>query len=622
MDIHSQQNNQNIIINGYKLIKEINSGNYGEVMLMEKEGIQYAVKKFKKIPKPGSSIENSLKRESTLPLDLDHDNLIHYYGSFIDKNNFPYLVLEYYEGKNLEKIIEENKKNHKYMEQNLIITIFKQCLSALCYLQERKISHRDIKPSNIMINENKKIKIVDYGFIVYLNDSNGLLSGGKTRIGNRKYMCPEVLYREVDKYDIKGDIYSLGYTIFELMNLYVPTYLDDNNLVRLNSINYNSNNRYDQRLVELVEQMYKYYSEDRPTAREAFEKLLTIEQKINNNYIIKNPDLNLKEIESAMKCVLHFFIQMENILNILDKEIKRFEIQLNSKFINDKQGLNNNIITNLFLYKFYFVLIRVLRWKKKEISDKDYDESIKDFIITVNNRQNNKIDGPLPLKIFYNILFIINRDYYYNDKSNPIFLSPQFTGLLSDVNKQPTINKLNELSYKYRTPFLDYLYFLLIPLTNCFECDFVFKISEPEIKFYLSLDNKLTENIITDLVYNIFKPEKLNSSCNCIDHKGNYVGQKFIFSNLPKYLVFEIKNQNEPITLSKVLNMNSYITSNGKKNFYELFSIIYKEQDNYTVLYKNKDNWEMYNKNLIINYSQVSNIYNSVSLAIYKIKSI
>ena len=41
---------------------------------------------------------------------------------------------------------------------------------------------------------------------------------------------------------------------------------------------------------------------------------------------------------------------MENILNILDKEIKRFEIQLNSKFINDKQGLNNNIITNLFLF--------------------------------------------------------------------------------------------------------------------------------------------------------------------------------------------------------------------------------------------------------------------------------
>ena len=620
MDINSHQNNKNIIINGYKLIRNIKSGNFGDVMLMEKDGVQYAVKRLKNIPKPGSPTEKNLKRESSLPSNLEHENLIHYYESFTDENNFPYLVFEYYEGKDLETIIAENNKKHKYMEQNLIISILKQCLSALCYLQEKKISHRDIKPSNIMINKDNKIKLVDYGYIVYLNESNDILSGGKTRIGNRKYMCPEILYKEVVKYDMKGDIYSLGYTIFELMNLFVPSYLEGNNLVRLNSKEINSNKRYNQRLVELVEQMYKYYCEDRPTAKEAYNELLIIEQEINNN-IIKNPEFTLKEIESAMKCVLHFFIQMESILNILDKETKRFEIQLNSKFINDKQILNNNIITNLFLYRFYLVLIHVLQWKKKEISDKDYDDSIKDFILTVNNRQNNKIEGPLPLKLFYNILFIINREYFYNDKSNPIFLSPQFTGLLSDVNKQPTNNKLDELSHKYRSPFINYLYFLLIPLTKCSKCDLVFKISDPEIKFYLSLDNKQTDNIITDLVYNIFKPEKLNRVCNCKDHKGDYVGQKFIFSNLPKYLFFEIKNQKEPITLSKILDMNSYITSNGKNNFYELFSVIYNEQDNYTILYKNQDNWEKYNKNLIINHNMASNIYNSVSLVIYKIKN-
>ena len=163
---------------------------------------------------------------------------------------------------------------------------------------------------------------------------------------------------------------------------------------------------------------------------------------------------------------------------------------------------------------------------------------------------------------------------------------------------------------------------MLIPLTKCFQCDCVFKISAPEIKFYLSLDNKKTDNILTDLVYDIFQPEKLNKVLNCKDHKGDYVGQKFIFSNLPKYLVFEIKSQKEPITLNKILDMNSYITSNGKNNFYELFAVIYNEQDNYTILYKNQDNWELYNKNLIINYNKVSNIYNSVSLVIYKIKGI
>ena len=249
-------------------------------MLMEKDGVQYAVKKLKNIPKPGSNTEKNLKRESSLPSNLEHENLIRYYESFTDKNNIPYLVFEYYEGKDLETIILENNKNHKYMDQNLIITILKQCLSALCYLQEKNISHRDIKPSNIMINKDQKIKLVDYGYIVYLNESNDLLSGGKTRIGNRKYMCPEILYKEVDKYDMKGDIYSLGYTIFELMNLDVPSKLDGYNLVRLNSKDIKYNNRYSQRLVELVDQMYKYYREDRPTAKEAYHELLIIEQEI------------------------------------------------------------------------------------------------------------------------------------------------------------------------------------------------------------------------------------------------------------------------------------------------------------------------------------------------------
>jgi len=622
MDVNAQQNNQNIIINGYKLIRPINSGNFGNVLLMEKDGHRYAVKQIKEIPK-GSPYEKRLQREAIIPLNLNHENLIYYYGSFVE-NNTTYLVLEYYEGNNLEELIEENIKNKTHISQNLIITILKQCLSALCYLHDNNISHRDIKPSNILINKDNKIKLIDYGFIVCLNEYDNVLSGGKSRIGDRKYICPEILYIETNKYDYKGDIFCLGYTIFELMYLHRPTDIVGKNLVRINSREINNiiDNQYDQGLVELIEHMHKYYIEDRPSARESLEKLLTIEQRINNNYIIKNPEMNLKEIISAMKCVLHFFIQIEGIIDLLSQDIKRFESQLIAKFKNDNK-LNNNIISNLFIYRFLDVLSKVTKWKNKQISDKDYEDSIKDFILTVNNRQNNKFDGsPLPLKLFYNILFIINREYNYNEKNIPDFLEPKFVGLLSDVNKKPTLAKIDEFKNKYKTSFLHDFYYMLIPITKCSKCDTVFKISETEVKFYLSLDNKQNDNIINDLVYNIFKPEKLDRICNCITHKGDYIGQKFVFSNLPKYLVFEIKEENVPIILSKILDMNSYTVSNENNNFYELFSIIYKDQDNYTILYKNQNNWEIYNNNIIINYVPISNIYNAVSLAIYKIRSI
>jgi hypothetical protein len=69
------------------------------------------------------------------------------------------------------------------------------------------------------------------------------------------------------------------------MYLHRPTDIVGKNLVRINSREINNiiDNQYDQGLVELIEHMHKYYIEDRPSARESLEKLLTIEQRINNN---------------------------------------------------------------------------------------------------------------------------------------------------------------------------------------------------------------------------------------------------------------------------------------------------------------------------------------------------
>ena len=62
-----------------------------------------------------------------------------------------------------------------------------------------------------------------------------MLEGGKTQVGDKKYVPPEIIYGEVNKYDLKGDIFCLGYTIFELMNLYLPTVIDSKTLVRVNT---------------------------------------------------------------------------------------------------------------------------------------------------------------------------------------------------------------------------------------------------------------------------------------------------------------------------------------------------------------------------------------------------
>ena len=70
---------------------------------------------------------------------------------------------------------------------------------------ENKIPHRDLKPENIMVDENKKVKIIDYGTCKNLEDQ-----GGKTDTfwGTAYFLAPEIAKR--NRYGIEWDIWSLG----------------------------------------------------------------------------------------------------------------------------------------------------------------------------------------------------------------------------------------------------------------------------------------------------------------------------------------------------------------------------------------------------------------------------
>ena len=611
------------LIHGYRPIGDIGSGNFGNVIKMEKDGKFFAVKKIKNNPKPNTRQSIELLREKLLPLNLEHENIIRHYESFTE-NNTDYIVSEFFEGEDLKSLILRNKINNTTIDQNLAISILKQALSGLIYLHDKNIGHRDIKPENILINADNKIKIIDFGLATYLDDTHGLLSGGGTQVGDRQYAAPEIYYSETSKYDVKGDIYCLGFTMYELMNLDRPAFIEKTTFLRVNSKLYDKKYLYDEDLMELIEEMFKYYVNDRPSAKEAYDRLVKIEQKVSN---IKTTDMNnkteikMKEITSVMKCVLLCFTKIEDIFSILDKAISLMKYQLRKK---------PNLINDKFIKIFNDNLKNIIKLEKKEVDDKEYEYYVRDFIITVNNRQNNKMKNTsLSIKLFYNILFIINREFSFY-KINTISIEGKFTGLLKSVRKEPTQKIINEMQVNHKSPFLPYFYFLLIPITKCSKCENVFQLFEPEIKCYLSLDNKKEDNIISDLVYNLFLPESMNQECTCFNHKGDYIKKKLILTELPNYLVFEIKNKNEQIVLNKILNMNFYTTSKEGEKVYELMAIINKDQSNNNeVIIKNINNggvdngtiWTYYSNNYFTYFNEISNIYNSVSLVIYKIKN-
>ena len=609
---------ENKIINGYKLVKYLGEGNFGVVMKMEKDGKFYAVKEIKQIKNPNTKIIVELQREKNLPLNLKHENIIKFYKPF-EYNGKDYLVSEFFEGKNLKDLINENKNNNNHINQDLIILISKQILYGLVYLHENGICHRDLKPENILINDKNEVKIVDFGLATYISGGHGFLEGGMTWVGDKKYVPGERIYGELDKFDYKSDIFSLGYTIFELMNFCRPTEIDSKSLIRVNSKVNREKFIYDEDLVELIDEMYKYYIDDRPSAKEALDRLILIEEKIKNNVdnnIKSNKlEIKMKETISVMKCILHFFYQIEGILPLLEKAVALMNLKLKEK-----------ITTIKFTKIFYDILDKFKKWENKEISDQNLDDYIKDFVITFNNRHNNKSNLPLPFKIFCIILNIINREFNSLKLNPELILEAKFDGILSMIKKEPTLKLIEELKPKYRSPLIPYFYYLIIPLTKCSNCENVFKLFEPEVKYYLTLDNQNNNYIISDLVYNLFLPENLNQKVNCYNqHNGDYIKQKFILTNLPRYLVFEVKNQNEPIILNKIIDMHNYTTSTQRQNsYYELNAVFYKDQNNSNiVLIKNNDykKWISHKNNSLTYFDEISNVFNSVSLVIYKIKN-
>ena len=73
---------ENKIINGYRLVKYLGEGNFGVVMKMEKDGKFYAVKEIKQNPIPNTSKFLELQREKKLPLNLKHETIVQFFGSF------------------------------------------------------------------------------------------------------------------------------------------------------------------------------------------------------------------------------------------------------------------------------------------------------------------------------------------------------------------------------------------------------------------------------------------------------------------------------------------------------------------------------------------------------------
>eukprot|EP00345_Euplotes_harpa_P018466 CAMPEP_0168334428 /NCGR_PEP_ID=MMETSP0213-20121227/10263_1 /TAXON_ID=151035 /ORGANISM="Euplotes harpa, Strain FSP1.4" /LENGTH=248 /DNA_ID=CAMNT_0008339073 /DNA_START=49 /DNA_END=792 /DNA_ORIENTATION=- len=140
----------------YDVIETLGMGTYAFVRSAteKKTGRHVAIKTCR-----GETSRVFLKNEYNLLKRLADDNIIQVYDLIEDKTKSEsYLIMEYFEGSNLDEYVSENGA----MSEADARLIIKQLLNSLQYLHELGIAHRDIKPENILINQQKEIKVIDF----------------------------------------------------------------------------------------------------------------------------------------------------------------------------------------------------------------------------------------------------------------------------------------------------------------------------------------------------------------------------------------------------------------------------------------------------------------------------
>ena len=151
-------------------------------------------------------------REARSAAALDHPNICTVY-EVGEADGQTYISMAYIEGHELRDEIRKGP-----IEVSRAISIAREIASGLSAAHKKGIVHRDIKSSNIMLTDDGRVRIMDFG-LAKSEDSTKVTRSGMT-IGTAAYMSPEqALGQDVDQ---RTDIWSLGVVLYEMLTGQLP----------------------------------------------------------------------------------------------------------------------------------------------------------------------------------------------------------------------------------------------------------------------------------------------------------------------------------------------------------------------------------------------------------------
>ncbi|MCW2881753.1 MAG: hypothetical protein JWQ95_5853 [Sphaerisporangium sp.] len=149
---------------------------------------------------------------------LSHPNVVHVFDQGTDGAHV-YLSMEYVPGRTLRDVLRERKRLPAREALEIMIPV----LAALGAAHQAGMVHRDVKPENVLLSDDGRVKVVDFGLARAIEAGNQTKTG--VMIGTIAYMSPEQVTAGVA--DARSDVYAAGVMLFELLTGQQP-YQGDN----------------------------------------------------------------------------------------------------------------------------------------------------------------------------------------------------------------------------------------------------------------------------------------------------------------------------------------------------------------------------------------------------------
>ena len=193
----------------YRMIDRIGSGGMADVYCAEDTqlGRRIALKLlYRRFAEDDEFVER-FRREASSAAGLQHPNVVQVFDRGEWDGTY-YIAMELLEGRNLKQVV----RDHGALEPALAVDLVLQILKAARFAHRRGIVHRDIKPHNVIVDDEGRAKVTDFG-IARAGASDMTETG--SIMGTAQYLSPE--QAQGHPVDARSDLYSIGIVLYELL---------------------------------------------------------------------------------------------------------------------------------------------------------------------------------------------------------------------------------------------------------------------------------------------------------------------------------------------------------------------------------------------------------------------